>query len=231
MNDSEFIELLNLYLDHEISAADAARLEAEVQGNPARRRVYQNYCRMQKACKLLAHDFQPDAADTGDRKVIAFDSGARPGHGTGLFALGGFAAAAACLALIFVVHHRRDSSAGTTQPVVAQVAPTPSTPAPAPVQVAAAPLRHEAQQSTIVSAPLLLTAQAQPDSVFTHASEQTDAQFAWMYNVQLAPIQARIPVEDLRFDARPSLRPDGRALGKHAPVQGDIPMSAFRFEK
>ena len=39
MNDSEYIELLNLYLDHEISAADAARLEAEVQSNPARRRI------------------------------------------------------------------------------------------------------------------------------------------------------------------------------------------------
>ena len=35
MKDSEFIELLNLYLDHEISTADAARLEAEVQANPA----------------------------------------------------------------------------------------------------------------------------------------------------------------------------------------------------
>ena len=57
MKDSEFTELLNLYLDHEISAADAARLEAEVQINPNRRRVYQEYCRMQKACKLLAHDF------------------------------------------------------------------------------------------------------------------------------------------------------------------------------
>ena len=30
MKDSEFIELLNLYLDHEISAADAVRIEAEV---------------------------------------------------------------------------------------------------------------------------------------------------------------------------------------------------------
>ena len=47
MKDSEFIELLNLYLDHEISVADAARLEAEVQGSPARRRVYREYCQMQ----------------------------------------------------------------------------------------------------------------------------------------------------------------------------------------
>ena len=30
MSEREFIELLNLYLDHEIEAADAARLEAPV---------------------------------------------------------------------------------------------------------------------------------------------------------------------------------------------------------
>ena len=53
MKDSEFIELLNLYLDHEISAADAARLEAEVQTHAAHRAMYQNYCRMQKACKMV----------------------------------------------------------------------------------------------------------------------------------------------------------------------------------
>jgi hypothetical protein len=62
MKDSEFIELLNLYLDHEISADNAARLEAEVQGNPERRRVYRQYCRMQKACTLLANDFNGQEA-------------------------------------------------------------------------------------------------------------------------------------------------------------------------
>src|SRR5205823_1698019 len=73
MKDSEFTQLLNLYLDHEISAADAARLEAEVMSNPARRRVYQDYCRMQKACKLLASEFQSEAASADDRKVVAFE--------------------------------------------------------------------------------------------------------------------------------------------------------------
>ena len=50
MKDSEFLELLNLYLDHEITPADAARLEAEVRADPERRRTYLQYCRMQKAC-------------------------------------------------------------------------------------------------------------------------------------------------------------------------------------
>ena len=54
MNDTQFIELLNLYLDHEISPSDAARLEAEVQRNAKRYRVYREYCQMHKACALLS---------------------------------------------------------------------------------------------------------------------------------------------------------------------------------
>ena len=60
MKDSEFIELVNLYLDHEISTADAARLEAEVQTNAARRQIYRQYCRIQKACRMAAADFQTE---------------------------------------------------------------------------------------------------------------------------------------------------------------------------
>ena len=62
MKDSEFIQLLNLYLDHEISGADAARLESEVQTNAARRQIYQQYCRMQKACRMIAADFETEPA-------------------------------------------------------------------------------------------------------------------------------------------------------------------------
>jgi len=57
MKDSEFIELLNLYLDHEITPANAARLEDEVRRNPGRRRIYLQYCGIHKACGIIAADF------------------------------------------------------------------------------------------------------------------------------------------------------------------------------
>ena len=73
MNDREFIELLNLYLDHEIAPADAARLEAEVRDNPERRRIYLDYCRMQKACGLLAKDFAKERpADRQESRSTGF---------------------------------------------------------------------------------------------------------------------------------------------------------------
>ncbi len=53
MNDPRFIELLNLYVDHQLTPAEAVELENELARNPARRRTYADYCRMQKACVAL----------------------------------------------------------------------------------------------------------------------------------------------------------------------------------
>src|SRR5690606_15744083 len=103
MKDSEFIDLLNLYLDHEISAADAARLAAEVQSNVERRNIYRDYCRMQKACRLLTAEFQNELTADTNKKVVALkDQTSRPQRSGSLFGVGAFAAAAACLAVIFV---------------------------------------------------------------------------------------------------------------------------------
>jgi hypothetical protein len=93
MNDREFIELLNLYVDREISAEDALRLETEVATDPGRRRIYDQYCRIQKACTLLSEDFPDTVAIHPEHNVIAFP-GARTWHlGT---VVAGMAAAAAC---------------------------------------------------------------------------------------------------------------------------------------
>ena len=106
MKDSEFIELLNLYLDHEISAADSARLEAEVQTNPARRKIYEQYCRMQKPCKVLASDFVSAveaAAAPDNKKIVAFNVAAveaaasRRKRAGNLYMLGTVAAAGAAM--------------------------------------------------------------------------------------------------------------------------------------
>ncbi len=61
MKNSTFIELLNLYVDRQISPADAALLEAEIQQNPQRRKIYREYCQMQKACAILSENFRTDA--------------------------------------------------------------------------------------------------------------------------------------------------------------------------
>jgi hypothetical protein len=62
MKESKFIELLNLYIDQQISPADAELMENEILRNPHRRRVYTQYCRMQRACCLV---FENSGAPAG----------------------------------------------------------------------------------------------------------------------------------------------------------------------
>jgi hypothetical protein len=271
MKDSEFIELLNLYLDHEISAADAARLEAEVQGNVERRRVYEQYCRMQKGCKMLARDFTTDAVPGphgADKKVVAFDvaaveaAAARRKRVGNLYTVGTFAAAAACVAIVFVGRSRQQASeaaslaaslAATTEaahsvangatsnveaadiarltPAVIEGGASSVGPRSLGGNALAAALKPSA--TTLMPESLSLTRHTQADALMTAAVQETNAQFAWMHNVQLTPIQPALPLTELRFETPATLRPEGRALGNRAPAQIDasVEMTAFRFAR
>jgi hypothetical protein len=228
MKDSEFIELLNLYLDHEISVADAARLEAEVLGNPARRRIYQDYCRMQKACKLLAKDFATEVP--ADGKVVAFES-AQPARRAGWYIAGGFAAAAACVAFI-LVDGRQSQSIPSAQPAVAVSAPASSTERSSIGRAVSMPTPRDEPQAVLVNA-LVLTGQsnAKPSPLFISQEAQPAPQFVWLHDMQLPPVQ-RASLEQLRFDGSPKLRPENRPYdASRAPLRGADEMSAFKFQK
>src|SRR5699024_8172620 len=101
----------------------------EIQGNPARHRTYQQYCRMQKACaQLFEHERSAAPASTAlaramadaDRKIVAFPE--RPARRTMWPA--GFSvaavAAAACVAFV-VVRHANTGVPASSNPAVANV--------------------------------------------------------------------------------------------------------------
>src|SRR3954468_4765975 len=73
MRDNRFIELVNLYVDRQISAAETAELEAELQANPRRRAVYRQYCRLHTASKQVYASFRSDVGQPASD---------RPAHGT-----------------------------------------------------------------------------------------------------------------------------------------------------
>jgi len=153
ISDKKFIELLNLYLDHEISAAEVRVLEAEILSNPARHRLYRQYCAMHKGCLELASTFAPQSEVAAARnassacKVVrnreAPPSAPRDKFGWGAW-LGGLGLAAACGALaFFVFSHKHRSSGGmdTFPPAPALLAAPLSVPLniPTPSPVASAP--------------------------------------------------------------------------------------------
>src|SRR5262245_26789949 len=134
MNEPRFIELLNMYVDQQLSPQEAAELEAEIQNNPMRHRTYQQYCRMQKACAQLFENERSAAPASAaltramadaDRKIVAFPdhSGRRSIWPVG-FSIGAVAAAA-CVAFVLV---RPANTGGPAQGgnVVATVENTPS---------------------------------------------------------------------------------------------------------
>ncbi len=225
MKDTEFIELLNLYLDHELTPADCARLEAEVRANPGRRRTYEQYCRMHKACGLLAADFAAEAptADTG--KLVAFEpaAGRRP---AGLWVVGSLGVAAACVAFVLI---NRSQPAGPVAGAIAQ-APAPVASAAATASIAPRSGGGIVQRSPLMGDSIFLTKfGVQP------AGTAVAPQLAWIQDVQLTPMQQLVSAEQLRFDAQfNTVRPEARPLGisTKPKLRGDVEERAsFDFRK
>jgi|SRR5580658_5906805 hypothetical protein len=119
MSDSEFIELLNLYIDREIEAGQAAALETEVMKNPGRRLLYHQYCQMHKACVVLA---ETSAEFQADERVVAFREQRRAP--AGLYAATALLAAAA-VAVVFTVRTARNHSLSAS-PALAMAPANPS---------------------------------------------------------------------------------------------------------
>lgn len=107
MKDARFTELVNLYIDRQISPDETAELEAELQSSPRRRQIYQQYCRMHRATKLVYESFrtpvdQGAEAPAGSSTIARFENRKRAAQRLRwAYGLGGLAAAA-CVAFALV---------------------------------------------------------------------------------------------------------------------------------
>lgn len=236
MNDSKFIELLNLFLDHEITPADAKLLEAEVQRSPARRRIYREYCEMQKACVMLAEqaatsttapEFDLEKTESRSR---SWDMGS---WGLGTYAAG-FCAAAACLALAVVIRNGNGSATSAPRAVdAAAIASVQIEPSAGnqqlrremPRTVSLNP-RSTELQPVFVAQSLALTKQ-QRDAV---APVSPDPRFDWMNRVQVASLQ-QISADELLFEARTSLQSDANTFRGRRPIEAQFEKAAFQFQR
>jgi anti-sigma factor RsiW len=247
MKDSRFIELLNLYVDQQLTAAEAVELEAELQHNPASRRTYQQYCRMQKACAQLFEQECQGAPSTStlsralaqaDRKVVAFPEQRPQWRQRGVFAAG-VAAMAACVALVFV----RQGAAPAAGPVASSSAPAPMTVAVAAVEPTVSSVQTvsippaDPQTKTLRSAYAVFPVrQFVPVQVVSangetlgQAEEQADLN--WMKNVELAPMRA-VNADELTAESNSNLQQPARIyINNRRPVQEQYEKAAFSFQK
>lgn len=230
MKDQEFIELLNLYLDHEISVEDAARLEAEVQRHPGRYRVYREYCQMHKACTLLS-----PAHAAGVPAVAAFESRSR--RWVNPFALGGLMAAAAAVAFVFL---NQGPSASPIANGGATVADNSTMAAPVATEQPAAavsPAQRSIGQMVTVTLPLgradyattPTTQTLRWNSTEVASSQLQDTRFNWIETLELASVP-QVPVDALRFETK-TLPKDGQRSFGSGHLESPAEYNAIQFQR
>ncbi len=249
MKDSRFIELLNLYVDQQLTAAEAVELEAEIKQNPASRRTYQQYCRMQKGCvQLFEQECQSATATSAlaralaevEQKITAFPEQRTPWRQRGYYAAG-LAAMAACVAFVLV----RQAPVPTALPValveqpaakvvaVAAVEPVVAAPAVQAVEIPPADPQTTEQRRLYTVFPLRKFMPVQVVSynadTGTPVGEQPD--FNWMKTVELAPMRP-VGAEELATESVTNLQePAGFFINNRRPVQGLYEKAAFQFQK
>lgn len=238
MNNRRFIELLNLYVDEQLDPKEAAELEAEVLANPARRRTYNQYCRLHRGCCLLSDGSRAIAPTSqafarsllqAERKISAprRSSSWRPVY-TGMFSA---AAMAACVAVVVVVNRQ---SAPTSAPAVAEIESPASRTSQPEIAVAALP-------AAVVSAPTASSFDIQPAlaaaglGVVRNAREADIAAndreaLEWMQRVELMP-SARVVIDEQAFETRPTLQQDNRVFRSRHSIQGNAEFTAFQFQR
>lgn len=229
MKDNRFIELVNLYIDRQISAAETAELEAEIQASPQRRAVYRQYCQLHSATKQVYESFRANAeprAGSPAGRVVTANFAPRP-RSNWIHYAGGLTAAA-CLAVLFVRYNSGSS------PVTDSLARTGTAPA---VQVAtAAPTAPTvierggaAPAATMVS--LKDSLAGEPDYAAMLAALRREEQRAFA-NGEIQPSRMPSLFDDGVFDSRPVLPANSPRVfrGKQAPAQ-PAEFTAFQFQR
>lgn len=223
MTHEKFIESLNLYLDGELPPHAAAELEREIAGNLDRRRIYRQYCQMQKACGELAERFREEAAPAPHfRKGAVVELPTRRASGDWFrsIALVATGAAAACAVFLAV----RRSAPATDAPAVAAVAPAPAAvPAAAPTQPVPFTTTVALDGNPVGFRDLWAKAAAQNRNVadFSRLTVPVSA-------LSLGAPQVTLPSVD--GQAAGPLQPYGAPLGE--PLRSDeISSAAFQFQR
>jgi len=246
MKDSRFIELLNLYVDQQLTAPEASELEAELRHNPASRRTYQQYCRMQKACTQLFEQERQAAPSTStlsralakaDRKVLSFPEQRTLWRQRGAFGVG-LAAMAACIAFVLVRHAPVSVStpvASVPAPAVAEVAVAePLAPANAvqPVNIPPADPQTTPLRRLYTVFPVRQFVPVQVVSSGGEAAQgEEQPDFNWMKNVELAPMRP-VSTGGLTAVANTTVQqPVDVYSNSRGPVQGLYEKAAFQFQK
>jgi hypothetical protein len=230
MKDTRFTELVNLYIDRQISPDEQAELELEIQSNPRRRQVYLQYCRMHRATKLVYESFRAQTEQPGQPArqpaTIAHIQGRiRQRRLRWAYAASGLAAAA-CVA--FVVMRSNLTDASSVSPDLAAAKTTPAAPA---VAVAAQPAPAPARQEAPRQVELANAALTPRDYASILASlRQEEQSLLSLQNATGAP-RLNSLFDDGVFDERTALQNRANNLQNRKNPRLQAEFTAFQFQR
>ncbi len=203
MKDNRFIELVNLYIDRQITGEEMEMLEAEMQSNLRRRAIYRQYCQMHRATTLVYESFRTEGAEQPadmlrtDAKIARFESTSqrRRKHWT-YYATG---LAAACVAIAFArVTFVRNSTAASHETVAAA---QPVKSSVAVVAQATAPVAVVEPAKVVPAVMRASTAVAEQDYTAMLAAMRKEDQRAFASG-QIQPSRTNSLFEDGVFDSQ-----------------------------
>jgi hypothetical protein len=244
MKEPRFIELLNLYVDQQLSATEAAELESEIRQNPARRRTYQQYCRMQKACaQLFEHERSAAPAsavltrdiEQADRKVVGFPRQRvdRPLWSTGFSVAA--VAAAACVA--FVVIRRADtvlpqSQGATVATVTEKLAVNDGlVDASASRLASSTSVGLSENEFKPIFTAQTLRAPERRNLFFVSSTKTEESSLEWMRQLQLEPVR-KVSADDFAFGPRSEIdKAVNATFSSSSDDEQAVEMNAFQFQR
>ena len=249
MNDKRFIELLNLYVDQELTEDEARALEQEIAQRPERRRVYSQYCRMQRACVRL---FEERAAPTPDIEGLATAAAAAGGSsemidfpvpadepaparrvaGWSRAVWGaGLAAAAACVAFVAVRQNELPASSAHLAGAALKDLPT-NLPTSVVAATPAAVAVEQGDYQPVLVVNTLLRPGSEAEGGANGIAALDASSLGWLQEMKLLPMR-RVPFETLRFDAQGRLEAVDHAAFAVDQVDPDsaTEISAFQFQR
>ncbi len=228
MTNHKFTELLNLYLDNEISLEDAAILEAEIQQDPARRALYQQYCRIQKGCSQMADVFGEQGKLIAPAKIslkrkVSRSHFAPWATGLGLAAAAGFALVlmnsdpVAVENVTIAKNRATEPKAQAVERISQEVLVNYDLPEynRTPTEL------HPVFTPTLIS--ILLSDQTARS---LYVNGQTE-RFDWMDRMNFDSPQN----EKFSFQVRPAVASGQRTFRSQRPIEGQVEMTAFQFQR
>lgn len=234
MKEPKFIELLNLYIDQQISPEEAAALEQEILRDARRRRIYRQYCQMHRACSVVFENFRSQAetaavgAVTPAGEMVGYRAKPRR-FAWGFYAAG--LAAAACVAFVAVQAFLRPAQPTAPRAIAARPVAGSTVATAVPVRLNVPPVRSGQATEAFVAQRLSAFSPTGPQSAASLVIVAGRDPARPLSTVEAAPHSLRPSIEQFVFEQPAPGNDNVSVLRIRQTTDDQAEMAAYQFQR